>query len=76
MRMGSIDHSQPVNSVRSEVADPSDGPPPSWACIVERFADGVCDCECGAYDPDCDMPSSKVELASSLECLPASNFSF
>ena len=30
--------------------------PAEWACAREWFRDGAsCDCECGAYDPDCAM---------------------
>jgi hypothetical protein len=27
-----------------------------WTCAAERMADGVCDCGCGALDPDCADP--------------------
>eukprot|EP00727_Mastigamoeba_balamuthi_P008361 m51a1_g4147 hypothetical protein (1503) ;mRNA; r:237576-243772 len=30
--------------------------PPSWRCEPASFSDGrVCDCECGAWDPDCNV---------------------
>ena len=33
------------------------GPPPSWTCNSTYYdAEDGCDCECGAYDPDCDDP--------------------
>jgi hypothetical protein len=36
-------------------------PPPSWYCEPEAFASGgPCDCECGAFDPDCTLPSRPV----------------
>ena len=29
-------------------------PVPGWTCDASRYdADGICDCECGAVDPDC-----------------------
>lgn len=32
----------------------SSGPPEAWTCEEERWSDyEVCDCECGAVDPDC-----------------------
>ena len=37
------------------------GPPPGWVCAPEAFgAGGTCDCECGAVDPDCGLPSRLV----------------
>jgi hypothetical protein len=35
--------------------------PPGWTCDPAYYnsSDG-CDCECGAYDPDCDDPSAQV----------------
>ncbi len=33
-----------------------EGVPPDWSCKPEYYADGeACDCECGAYDPDCSV---------------------
>ena len=32
-----------------------------WACLSDYYNDGsVCDCMCGAWDPDCDIPGAKV----------------
>ena len=67
LRMGSIDHTR---SVPLESAH--DGPPPTWACMTERFADGICDCECGAYDPDCRTPS-QVHFTAAPHSLPRHN---
>ncbi|HTQ04995.1 MAG TPA: hypothetical protein VMI54_14120 [Polyangiaceae bacterium] len=32
--------------------------PPTWKCSVGYYADGVCDCGCGALDPDCASANS------------------
>ncbi len=32
-------------------------PPGDWTCDAKNYqADDGCDCECGVYDPDCDIP--------------------
>ena len=36
-------------------------PPSEWTCPMQAYYDGkMCDCECGAYDPDCDTASIRV----------------
>eukprot|EP00727_Mastigamoeba_balamuthi_P009579 m51a1_g5243 hypothetical protein (410) ;mRNA; r:15109-16886 len=35
------------------VGKPSNAVPISWACSRALYADGVCHCGCGAWDPDC-----------------------
>lgn len=36
-------------------------PPISWRCEPEAYGSGgPCDCECGAVDPDCSLPSRPV----------------
>jgi len=38
------------------------GPPPGWACPDWRYGDGaVCDCDCGAGDPDCGSAELPVQ---------------
>ncbi len=35
--------------------------PEEWTCTDTKFAgDGLCDCNCGAYDPDCDDGDNTV----------------
>lgn len=35
--------------------------PESWICLRDYYAAGDdCDCDCGAYDPDCDDPQQRV----------------
>ncbi|EFC48799.1 phosphoesterase [Naegleria gruberi] len=39
--------------------------PESWTCKHEEYSDGkICHCNCGAYDPDCDL----VQLSSIQNC--------
>lgn len=36
-------------------------PPPEWRCEPESYGSGgACDCDCGAVDPDCALPSRPV----------------
>ncbi|MBI5535872.1 MAG: hypothetical protein HY898_24345 [Deltaproteobacteria bacterium] len=35
-------------------------PPDGWTCKAEWYADGYCDCKCGAWDTDCDDPTNQV----------------
>ena len=47
---------------------PPDGPPTTWTCISSWYDAGDgCDCNCGAYDPDCDDPAATVYRCSSGE---------
>merc|ERR1711874_910717 len=39
---------------------PTKDNPLGWQCSIERFKDGVCDCECGIWDPDCEPSSVQV----------------
>ena len=39
--------------------------PPEWICPPAFFADGLCDCQCGFPDPDCEDPFNGV-----VGCLP------
>jgi hypothetical protein len=35
--------------------------PPEWKCDALSYNDSkICNCECGAYDPDCDNPNLPV----------------
>jgi hypothetical protein len=34
------------------------GRAPGWTCPASQFNDGVCDCGCGARDPDCGLSGS------------------
>ena len=35
--------------------------PAAWSCAAENFASGgPCDCECGAYDPDCENHAAVI----------------
>lgn len=55
-----------------------EGIPTDWSCDPNEFANGGdCNCECGAYDPDCDSGASTVigcatseYCASDARCLP------
>jgi len=38
-----------------------DAVPTSWTCSKDYYAaDDGCDCDCGAYDPDCDIAGQEV----------------
>lgn len=40
--------------------------PATWTCDRARYNNGQqCDCDCGAYDPDCDNPNARV-----VNCAP------
>lgn len=59
-------------------------PPPDWRCPSYHYADGYCDCGCGAEDLDCDDTAiescescwcggacpGRVDPANTMECLP------
>lgn len=33
-----------------------------WTCLIEDYNDGhICDCSCGAYDPDCDLAKVPIK---------------
>lgn len=34
--------------------------PPHWTCDPSYVNDGYCDCGCGNYDPDCDVPTAPM----------------
>lgn len=41
--------------------EPGDSIPADWLCDDEIYAnDDGCDCDCGAYDPDCDDPEQDL----------------
>lgn len=42
------------------------GPPEEWTCEAAQFADGTCDCGCGAVDDDC--PSSNADVCERDNC--------
>ncbi len=45
-------------------------PPSTWRCDDEAFRDGAsCDCECGAWDPDCG--TGEACLPGDIHCIPA-----
>jgi CSLREA domain-containing protein len=49
----------------------SPGIPAAWSCAPTAFSDGeVCDCACGAIDPDCVNPTLPVLHCSSGQCAP------
>jgi len=44
--------------------------PQDWECDPERFnASDSCDCDCGAYDPDCDNSSLAILNCQDGKCL-------
>ena len=49
----------------SEYEFPVPGVPPGWICLIRFFEDGVCDCDCGFPDPDCQNSFNAV-----VGCLP------
>jgi hypothetical protein len=40
--------------------------PPEWTCAASRFVDDVCDCGCGAYDPEC--PNATISACEREHC--------
>ena len=50
-----------ANEIQSDV-------PTEWTCSTDYYAaeDG-CDCDCGAYDPDCDIAGQEVYGCNSTE---------
>jgi hypothetical protein len=47
-------------------------PPATWTCELAAYDDGeVCDCECGAIDPDCAIPNAPIEGCTPNETCPA-----
>src|SRR5262249_17980909 len=51
---GICSHLQSDNSAVCKIQAPS-----SWTCSRGYYADGVCDCGCGALDPDCMSANEK-----------------
>ncbi|MAQ18024.1 MAG: hypothetical protein CMN30_24905 [Sandaracinus sp.] len=47
--------------------------PRYWTCDPTAYEDGVCNCECGAPDPDCglpqDLPASSPDCAADQVCV-------
>eukprot|EP00727_Mastigamoeba_balamuthi_P014593 m51a1_g9759 hypothetical protein (799) ;mRNA; r:1616317-1619273 len=42
----------------------------SWSCPEDRYADGkVCDCECGALDPDCSNTRLPTSCHDGFQCI-------
>jgi len=35
----------------------SEGLPSNWSCAIQNYGDLICDCGCGAPDPDCPVPA-------------------
>ncbi len=47
------------------------GPPSGWTCPAEAFDDGkICDCDCGAVDPDCAKGDLPVPNCPTSVCAP------
>ncbi len=46
------------------ITDPS---PEAWTCLGQFFGTGLCDCGCGAKDPDCASTTSRVECGLTRE---------
>ena len=47
-----------MDMMDAETQTPACDPAPkAWTCGDCRYEDGFCDCECGAWDPDCDVDS-------------------
>ncbi|PKN56436.1 MAG: hypothetical protein CVU56_16230, partial [Deltaproteobacteria bacterium HGW-Deltaproteobacteria-14] len=45
--------------------------PEGWTCNASRYGSGgQCDCDCGAYDPDCDTSSQVSNCAPGGTCQP------
>ena len=48
----------PCGSYKIRVRDPQ-SVPPAWTCDAAQYANlDLCDCNCGAWDPDCDEPNT------------------
>lgn len=41
-----------------DTTEPAPSAPLNWTCDVAEYADGGCDCGCGAFDPDCSGQTS------------------
>jgi len=48
--------------VMSQVEVDTASPPPDWECDPSLHNDGRCDCDCGAWDPDCDAVNGRYTL--------------
>jgi len=48
--------------------------PNAWTCSLASYGDGVCDCNCGAWDIDCENLAAKTTGCAENEvCLPPGN---
>jgi hypothetical protein len=47
-----------ISSADSSTCSPA--VPPAWSCAPNLYNDGICDCGCGAKDPDCSSLSRSV----------------
>jgi hypothetical protein len=63
---GCTDCPQPeiLNAIVDKV--PMKANPLGWLCSKDSFMDGVCDCDCGIWDPDCE-PGSNNRVAAIQE---------
>lgn len=44
--------------------------PATWQCPAEKYSDGlVCDCQCGAIDPDCAVPNTAQTCGVEFVCV-------
>jgi len=49
-------------------------PPPGWSCSLDWYVDGLCDCNCTVWDPDCDdLANQQIDCTSPEVCLTAGN---
>lgn len=46
----------------------SGGIPSGWTCSTSYFGDSACDCNCGAWDVDCNSPSANSASATVYGC--------
>jgi len=55
---------QGVEIVRASVDNvPRLNLPTGWLCAVPKYSDGnVCDCDCGIWDPDCDLVTERLRV--------------
>jgi hypothetical protein len=55
---------QGVEIVRASVDDvPRLDLPTGWLCAAPKYSDGkVCDCDCGIWDPDCDLVTDRLRV--------------